>query len=113
MIYTNIMNEWFCYSENKILLKLVLIPGARKSELIGPYGDPARLKIKIASPPVDGAANKELIKFLAKVLAISKSSITIIRGLTARQKDIEIAVLTKDVKGHQEKLYLLIDKKSQ
>lgn len=107
------MFEWFCYSENKILLKLVLIPGAKKNEVIGLYGDPARLKIKVASPPVDGAANKELIKFLAKVLAISKSSITITRGLTSRQKDIELAVLTKDVKVIQEKLQLLIDKKSQ
>ena len=48
------------------------------------------LKIRITSPPVDGAANKVCIKFLAKILSISSSQITIVSGQQGRKKIIRI-----------------------
>jgi|TARA_B100001964_G_scaffold151564_1_gene166813 hypothetical protein len=48
------------------------------------------LKIRITSPPVDGAANKMCIKFLAKILNISPSQIAIISGQNGRKKIIRI-----------------------
>lgn len=48
------------------------------------------LTISLSSPPVDGRANAELIKLLAKKFNISKSKITIKLGLSSRQKLIVI-----------------------
>ncbi|MBT6842586.1 MAG: DUF167 domain-containing protein [Candidatus Melainabacteria bacterium] len=44
------------------------------------------MKIKLNSPPVDGAANKALIKFLAKHLTVSPSRLTIVKGEKSRYK---------------------------
>ncbi|MGA1861684.1 DUF167 domain-containing protein [Deferribacter thermophilus] len=62
-------------------------PGAKKTEVAGEFN--GMRKIKVASPPVDGSANKELINFLAKKLNISKSSIKIIGGEKSRVKTLE------------------------
>ena len=68
-------------------------PGARKNELLGFQEDV--LRIKIAAPPVDGKANRELIVFLSEVLEIRKSDITIEKGETAKRKLVEITGITK------------------
>lgn len=52
-----------------------------------------RLVIKLASPPVEGRANKELLKFLGKVLDKAPSSITIVRGGSSREKTLHVAGL--------------------
>jgi hypothetical protein len=42
------------------------------------------------SPPADGEANRELVEFLSRLLKISKSSVTIIRGHSSRFKTVEL-----------------------
>ena len=91
------MKTYIEEKEQGLLLKLYIQPGASKNEFAGEFGDPLRLKIKIKSPPVDGAANKELIKFLSKVFKLSKSAMNIIRGDTSRNKDIFI-----EISGHDQ-----------
>ena len=46
--------------------------------------------IRISAPPVDGKANAALIAFVAKRLGVPKSSVTIVRGETARNKVIRV-----------------------
>ena len=48
------------------------------------------LKVRLTSPPVDGAANEQLIEILSGALKVKKSSLRIIKGLTSRYKVIEI-----------------------
>ncbi|MCX7124713.1 MAG: DUF167 domain-containing protein [Gammaproteobacteria bacterium] len=72
--------------KSELKFKIYLQPGAKKSEILGRHGD--CIKIKVQSPPVDGKANEALINFLAKVLSISKSSITIKSGQKSRFKTI-------------------------
>ena len=48
------------------------------------------LKIRLNSPPLDGAANKTCVKFLAKSLGVSLSKIRIVAGLNNKNKTIEI-----------------------
>ena len=48
------------------------------------------LEMRVAAPPVDGAANKEVIKLLAKALDIPRSSIRIAAGEAARLKRVEV-----------------------
>lgn len=64
-------------------------PRASRSEVAGRYGD--AVKIRLAAPPVDGAANEELVRFVAELLKVPKSAVTITAGLTAKRKTLEIA----------------------
>ena len=66
-------------------------PGAKNTELVGLHGE--RLKVRLKAPPVDGKANKELVKWAAAFFGVSKSRITLIRGLSSRQKTLQIAEL--------------------
>ena len=66
-----------------------VVPRARTTEVAGRHGD--ALKIRLAAPPVDGAANEELIRFLAERLSVPRSAVTIAAGLTGRRKTVKIA----------------------
>ena len=65
-------------------------PKARKNEISLDENKEA-LKVKLTSAPVDGGANKALIKLLAKSLKIKKSSFTITSGKKSRNKRIKIS----------------------
>ncbi len=67
------------------LLTLRVSPGAKKSSVEGAYGRHA-LKLKIAAPPVDGKANAETERFLAKLLGVSRSEVSVERGTASRDK---------------------------
>ena len=74
---------------NALVFTVKVVPRASKSEIAGIFD--GALKIRLASPPVDGAANAELIKLLSKTLGVSKSAIEILSGQTARTKQIKIS----------------------
>lgn len=63
-------------------------PRAKKNAISGEIGD--ALKLALTAPPVDGAANAACIKFLAEVLDVPRSSVTIAAGETGRQKVIRV-----------------------
>jgi len=77
-------------------LKIKAQPNASKSELAGLYGEDA-IKIRVAAPAVEGAANKELIKFLSKKFKVAKSSIEFVNGHSSKIKLIKLE-LTKQLK---------------
>jgi len=70
-------------------IEIHLTPNAAKDEILGHQED-GKLKVKVQSPPVDGAANKGLIAFIARKAGISKSKVRIINGLKSRNKVLEI-----------------------
>jgi uncharacterized protein (TIGR00251 family) len=63
-------------------------PGARRSEVQGIHGD--AIKIRIATPAVEGAANRALLEFLAEALNVPRSRCVLVAGDTARRKRIRI-----------------------
>lgn len=69
-------------------MRIQVQPRASKSEIVGLHGD--ALKIRLAAPPVDGAANEALIAFLSRQLDIPKSRITLVAGASARAKTVAI-----------------------
>ncbi len=73
--------------DNKIFISIKAQPKASRNEIVGLYGDDA-IKIRIKAPAVEGAANKELIKFLAKELKVSKSEIEFKSGESNKNKTI-------------------------
>ncbi len=79
---------WFKQQEAGILLHCIILPKSSKTQIVGLYGVPQRLKIKVAAPPVDGKANEALIAYLAKCLGIPKKQIRIISGDSGKYKDV-------------------------
>lgn len=71
-------------------ITIKLIPRSSENSIVGPMANGV-LKIKLMAPPVDGAANEALIKFLSEEWNIPKSGITIARGHTSHHKIIAIA----------------------
>ncbi|MDC0946302.1 DUF167 domain-containing protein [Nitrospinaceae bacterium] len=68
-------------------------PRSSKNEVTGVYND--ALKIRLTSPPVDNKANKACMSFSAKWLGISPSKISIVQGLSSKNKIIEVNGLTE------------------
>lgn len=73
-----------------ILIRLYIQPRASKNEIVGIHGGTA-LKIRLTSPPVDGAANSACIEFLANILGIRKSHVEILSGQKSRIKQIKLS----------------------
>ena len=63
-------------------------PRAAPDEIVGPVGN--RLKVRIGSAPVDGEANRALVRFLAKRFRVARSRVTIVAGNSSRDKLVEI-----------------------
>jgi uncharacterized protein (TIGR00251 family) len=76
------------------LLKCWIQPRSSRNAVIGIHGD--ALKIALTAPPVDGKANKELLKFLAKYFKLPKGGIQIAAGESSRSKSILINSLSKN-----------------
>jgi len=70
------------------LLSVYIQPKASRTECMGIHGD--AIKIRVAAPPVDGAANEELIRFLACQLSIPATSVQITSGTGGRHKRVAI-----------------------
>ena len=70
-------------------------PRAKKTRVSGMRGD--AIKIHVVAPPVDGAANAALIRFLAKQLGVRRSAVRIVSGATSRDKVIE----ARGISAHQ------------
>ncbi len=63
-------------------------PGAKKTAILGVYGegDSAQLKIAVQSPPIEGRANEVLIAFLAAQFDVPRHSVELLHGALARSK---------------------------
>jgi uncharacterized protein (TIGR00251 family) len=66
-----------------------VVPRASRSRVVGLQGE--RVKVQLAAPPVDGAANAELLEVLADTCSVPRRTIEIIRGDTSRRKTVRIA----------------------
>ncbi len=78
----------------KTTISIRVYPNAARNEIAGPTDD--ILRVKIAAPPIKGRANKELLSFLCRLLAVSKDRVSIVKGHTARNKIIAIDGMSKE-----------------
>lgn len=78
---------WLTAVEGGVRLQLHIQPRASITEIVGVHGD--ALKVRLAAPPVDGAANDALIRFLAERLGVPRSAVQLIAGMSGRRKLIE------------------------
>lgn len=73
---------------NAVTFSVHVQPRASRTEIAGVHG--AALKVRLHSPPVDGAANDELVSFLARELGVSKRAVRIVAGQSSRGKTVEV-----------------------
>lgn len=75
--------------QDGVTLKVKVIPNSSKNSIGADAQD--RLIAKLKAPPVEGKANKELVRFLAKKLGTPQSAITILQGKSSKEKVLLIA----------------------
>ena len=101
--------SFFSPTSQGYLLRLTVSPGARRTEVVGLYGD--RLKLRVAAAPEKGAANQELIAFLARALNLPKNAFRLL-GAASRSKTVEIHDCSPDLGARLEGLLSASLKKS-
>lgn len=69
-----------------VQLRLHVQPGASRTGMAGLHGD--ALKVRVAAPPAEGRANRELLDFLAECLGVARARIALIKGESGRRKTI-------------------------
>jgi len=83
------MSTYFLPTGQGYVLRLTVVPGAQRTQVVGLLGD--RLKVRLAAPPEKGAANQELIAFLARRLNLPKSSLKLTGGAQSRTKVVTVS----------------------
>ena len=66
-----------------------VVPRASKSAAAGEHG--GALKVRVAAPPVEGAANEELARFLAKAFGVAASDVEIVSGHASKSKRVRVS----------------------
>ena len=67
---------------------MVIQPRASRTEVVGPHG--GALRIRVAAPPVEDAANEALVAFLAGRFGVPRSAVVLKRGASGRRKLVEV-----------------------
>ena len=82
--------NWYELTCDGVAIHVHAQPGAKRTEIAGLHGD--CIKVRLASPPVDGKANACLIEFLARRLEVRRNQVSITRGTSGRRKTVFVAV---------------------
>jgi uncharacterized protein len=79
-----------------VMLAVRAQPGAKKTAIVGVYGegDAAQLKIAVQAPPVEGRANEALVEFLAEHFGLTKNAVELIGGEVSRCKVFRLRGVT-------------------
>jgi uncharacterized protein len=75
-----------------VRLRVHVQPRASRSEIAGMHGD--AIKVRLMAPPVDDAANEELVALLARVLGLPRAAVRIVAGARGRSKVVEVVGAT-------------------
>ncbi len=88
------MEAWPALSKEQIRITVHVQPNAAQNKVAG-FRD-GILQVSIAAPPIKGKANQELVKFLSSLLGVSKSSLSIEKGMTGKKKTVVVRGLGQD-----------------
>ncbi len=86
------MSPYLQCSEDGVTINVYVQPRASKNEVVGLQGD--ELKLRLTSPPVEGAANKLCREFLAKLLGVAKGRVSLVAGDKSRHKRLLVRGVT-------------------
>jgi uncharacterized protein (TIGR00251 family) len=78
-----------CFEKDgSVTFRVRVVPRASKSAFVGEYD--GALKVRVAAPPVEGAANEELTRLLAGELGVPARSVEIVSGHTSKTKTVRV-----------------------
>ena len=77
-----------------VIVAIRVIPRAGRSGAAGTRGD--ALLVRLNAPPVDGAANAELVELMADLLDVARSAVTIVSGERGRSKRVRVSGVDAD-----------------
>lgn len=83
----------FSLQGNELRVRVFIQPRASRNEVAGRHGD--ALRIRVAAPPVDGAANEALCRFIAGLCRVPVSAVAIEKGVSGRRKIVCIRGLAE------------------
>jgi len=86
-------------SDEGALLQVKVVPGAKKTAFAGIVAD--RLKIRLQAPPVEGKANRELLRFLAAELGMKKNRLSLAAGEKSRDKAVLLSGISETEAGER------------
>ncbi len=86
-------------SNDAVLLRIKVVPGASRDRVVGMLGD--RLKVSVSAAPEGGKANKAVCKLLAKTLKISPRDVSVSAGQTQPTKTIHIVGIDLDTSAQR------------
>ena len=81
-------------SGDSVVITVRVIPRATRSQIAGTRND--ALLVRLSAPPVDGAANAELIDVLSDALGVPRRSVTLVSGERSRSKRVRVAGMAAD-----------------
>jgi uncharacterized protein (TIGR00251 family) len=76
-------------------LAVRVVPRASREEVVG-FDDEGRLKVRLTAPPVEGEANRALLRFVARKLGVPRTRVTLVKGASSRTKWIEVDGLEEE-----------------
>lgn len=79
-------------TDGAITFRVRVVPRASRSAVVGEHD--GALKVRVAAPPVEGAANEELTRFVAKALGVPSRAVAIVGGHTSRTKVVRVGGAT-------------------
>lgn len=79
---------WCSALPGGVRLAVQITPNAKKTEVIGVLDD--ALKLKLQAQPIEGKANEALVRYLARMLSVPRSAVSIMHGQTSKRKLIEV-----------------------
>ena len=83
---------WLVPAPDGAVLRIRVAPRAGRSAVVGLHG--GALRVRVAAPPVDGAANRELVRVLAAALGIAPAGVAIEAGTRGREKRVRVRGLS-------------------
>ena len=83
------------YSEERgaLTFKVQVVPRASRNEIVGEHN--GALRVRIAAPPVNGAANHELVRLLSRAFGLKRGAIEIISGQASKTKQVRVTGATQ------------------
>jgi len=90
---------WMTSTANGVRIQVKVQPRSSKNEITGVTGD--FLRVRLTAPPVEGEANKALVKYLGQVFGCAAGRIKILRGAAGRCKLVEVTGITEEAVRQQ------------
>jgi len=79
---------WLGATSDGAVLRVHVVPGAARAGVAGLHGE--ALRVRVTAPPVEGAANRELLRLLARLLGVRAGHLEIAAGTRGREKQVRV-----------------------